>query len=124
MNQPTKMGKSLIKKTIEFLDDGYCCEYQLKHEPDGKFTFDGLVTSYYPSGNIFWTICFVDGREHGPYVMFWKNGNICRESNYNYGVLDGEYKDYDEDGLLRDHSCYVDGKKISLNDYKRQIGLN
>jgi len=113
-----------IEKKVGFLDDGYSCEFYMKYRPDGTSFFDGLITSYYPSGNIFWTRCLIDDIEHGPYVMFWENGNVFQESNYNYGVLDGEYKEYYKNGLLRDHSYYVDGEKISLNDYKKQIGLN
>ena len=37
---------------------------------------------------------------------------------------DGEYKEYYKSGLLREHSYYVNGEKISLNDYRKQIVLN
>ena len=113
-----------IEKKVEFMDDGYCSEFYVKYKSDGTSVFDGLITSYYPSGNIYWTRCLLDGIEHGPYIIFWENGNVFLESNYNYGTLDGEYKEYYKSGLLREHSYYVNGEKISLNDYKKQIRFN
>ena len=42
-----------IEKKVEFMDDGYCSEFYVKYKSDGTSVFDGLITSYYPSGNIY-----------------------------------------------------------------------
>ncbi len=54
---------------------------------------------------------------HGPYVAYYKNGNIREKGKYSKGKLHGEYDTYFADGTHRAHGTNVQGKarRITVN---------
>lgn len=57
---------------------------------------------------------YVDGTKkgnnfHGPYTVYFKNGNIKEERNYRKGTLQGEYKEYFSWGGIDEEKYYKDG---------------
>lgn len=50
--------------------------------------------------------------KNGNIITYHENGNICSESNYLNGKLDGEFKIYNENGKLMYHYSYKNGKLV------------
>lgn len=64
---------------------------------------EGNDTIFYPTGEINRTQIWENGKLHGPFVVFFRNGNKYIEGNYVDGVYAGEYivKDLDKNIILR-----------------------
>jgi antitoxin component YwqK of YwqJK toxin-antitoxin module len=63
---------------------------------------------------------FKDGKKHGPWVVFHKNGQLLRKGNYKDGKEDGPVVGYHDNGQLRIKGIYKDGKEdgpwVSYNE--------
>jgi antitoxin component YwqK of YwqJK toxin-antitoxin module len=59
-----------------------------------------------------------DGKKHGKWKEFYKNGKIKKEETYFHGVIEGLIKSFNKDGGIKDIEIYKDGieeeKKINL----------
>ncbi len=52
-----------------------------------------------------------DGKKHGIWKEFYKNGKIKREENYFHGIIDGMVKEFNKDGGIEKINVYSDGKE-------------
>ena len=50
------------------------------------------------------------GLKHGEYKEWYNNGQLREHSHYVDGKLEGEFKEWFRNGQLRKHARYVDGK--------------
>jgi len=54
--------------------------------------------THYSNGNMKQVYHLLDGREHGEVVFYFENGLIKEKGNYNYGVKNGKWVSWNEDG--------------------------
>jgi hypothetical protein len=59
---------------------------------------DGQWYAFFPDGSIQVEAFYIDGIEHGPYVVYRENGNPYYRGHYNHGNCDGTWYWYDETG--------------------------
>ena len=62
----------------------------------------------------------------GEFVRYWENGNLREHSHWENGKRHGEYKDYRENGQLMRHAFYENGKlngKFKMYHNNGQLGL-
>jgi antitoxin component YwqK of YwqJK toxin-antitoxin module len=50
-----------------------------------------------------------DGKKHGKWKEFYKNGKIKKEETYFHGVIEGLIKSFNKDGGIKDIEIYKDG---------------
>ena len=55
---------------------------------------------------------YVNGKQHGIAKGWSSNGNIKSISNYNHGVLVGDYTEYFYNGMLREKISYNNGDEV------------
>ena len=51
-----------------------------------------------------------NGKEHGPWVEYWENGQLSSEGTYKDGKKDGPWVAYNVNGRLQSKRTYKDGK--------------
>ena len=111
----------------EWDEDGKLVEHSLYK--DGKFIKSILPLAYvrskHPLGGV---ECYNlnNGKKEGVYKWYHDNELTLRElSVYKDGERDGEFKKWDENGNLKEHSLYKDGKLIKSllpsNELTRQF---
>jgi len=54
------------------------------------------------------------GEKHGPWEVYWDNGNLDYKGNYINGKKHGLFEDYWYDGILMYKTNYINGKKHGL----------
>ena len=69
--------------------------------------FTGNVTGNYQGS-------FRNGKEDGPWVSYWENGQLLKKGTYKDGKRDGLWFDYHADGTLWDYytGTYKNGVKV------------
>ena len=84
-----------------FLGLGYS---QQLVQVDGDFLTEnndkayGSYESRYENGHVKAQYNFLDGKEHGPTKLFYADGNLKEEGNYNYGVKTGTWTSWNQEG--------------------------
>ena len=56
------------------------------------------------------------GLKQGVWKTFYDNGRIKTEANYKNDILNGPYKEYDENGLVKVYFQYAEGKMLEKAD--------
>ena len=74
---------------------------------------DGVRKQVYKSG-MREEAAYKNGKKHGPYKAYWKNGKLHAKINYKNGLPEGVVKKYYHDGRLFEESHYKDGKKDGI----------
>ena len=59
---------------------------------------------------------YKDGKEDGPFEIYYPTGILKRKGFFQEGRLHGESESYDENGRLIDRSVYKNGEEISLKN--------
>ena len=54
--------------------------------------------THYSSGKMKEVYHLLDGREHGEVIFYFENGLIKEKGNYNYGIKNGKWVSWNEDG--------------------------
>ena len=57
-------------------------------------------------------ISYKDGKIHGPYVVYYDNGQLSSKAPYKDGKQHGPWLWYDKSGKLRSKENYKNGKEI------------
>ena len=70
-----------------------------------------IKKSYFPSGKIREIRSFNDGVRHGLQTAFWENGGKRFEYTAKYGVYEGEFKEWSENGQLFHLAHYKNGQE-------------
>ena len=55
---------------------------------------------------------FKDGKEIGPWVFYYDNGQLSSKGTYKDGKKEGPWVRYYEDGQLQEKGYYKNGKKV------------
>jgi antitoxin component YwqK of YwqJK toxin-antitoxin module len=76
---------------------------------DGKQ--DGPWVSYYENGQLYGKGTWKDGKQDGLWVSYYKNGQLYGETTFKDGVNDGPLVSYYEDGQLSEKGTYKDGER-------------
>jgi antitoxin component YwqK of YwqJK toxin-antitoxin module len=53
---------------------------------------------------------FRNGKEHGPFITFWDNGQLWRKGNFKNGEQDGPWTHYFENGVLASKGTFKNGE--------------
>jgi hypothetical protein len=83
---------------------------RVTYYPDGKTVYSKLTLNhgikhgpfirYYRNGQIFEHSAYRDGKKHGPARKYYKNGSLLAEFAYDNGILLPGLKEYHRDGTL------------------------
>ena len=74
---------------------------------------DGTVTLYYDNGKIKAERNYQNAKLNGSYRLYYPNGQIKLEGNYKDDKMDGTFRHYDEKGQLRAEEVYQDNLLIT-----------
>jgi antitoxin component YwqK of YwqJK toxin-antitoxin module len=79
------------------------------------------VREYYKSGKLKSERSYNEEKQlHGPYNIYYENGQLQEEEIYKNGFFDGPHKTYYENGQLKSEAFYKNGKAEGLSrDYYR-----
>lgn len=121
-----KIDSAIITKG-EFIDGKREGEwyYSLNdHIERGKYLYgerNGYWEHKYPNGKISFKGVFESGRPHGEHKYYSQNGVLIREEEYSYGVRDGKWRWFDDDGLEYLFIVYKDGVEKKVNGAKFKL---
>ena len=79
---------------------------------DGKR--EGLWTSFYENGQLWWKGPYKDGKLNGPYVWYYDNGQLSSEGTYKDGKREGPWVTYWGNGTVIEEytGTFKDGVKV------------
>jgi TonB family protein len=75
------------------------------------FSQNGLIKSFYSSGNVESEMNYKDSIREGETKYFYENGNIKEERNYSNGRVEGLVKIYSESGKLKEVYVIENGRR-------------
>lgn len=82
-----------------------------------KTVFTGVLKVKYVTGENFGTYNYIQGKQEGEQINFFKNGNIHTQLSMLNGKYHKEYKIFYENGKIQTNSLYEDGIQLSLASY-------
>jgi antitoxin component YwqK of YwqJK toxin-antitoxin module len=71
----------------------------------------GKYTSYYKNGQIRVDIAYQNGKRHGKYIEYYENGQLCINTTYQNDQMHGKYIKYYESGKIQINTTYQNGKR-------------
>ena len=74
-------------------------------------------------GQLFYICSYIDGKFHGEFKSYHKNGQLNDICSYIDGKKNGEAKTYDHNGRLCDICSYIDGKEVEYKRYYENVQL-
>ena len=80
----------------------------------GKEQFDGLVTYYYKSGNIFKEIHYEKGKRQGIQKTYYPTEEVKEMGVFDEGQKDGVWKTFYKNGKIETKGKYRDGEKVGV----------
>jgi antitoxin component YwqK of YwqJK toxin-antitoxin module len=74
----------------------------------------GVVTTYFPSGQLKSAIAFEDGKKQGLCRLYFADGSLEAEGSYANGRMSGAWSFHKADGTLDENrsGTYQDGQRI------------
>jgi len=96
------------------LDEGYNHFYFSERNKG----YNGRCNEVYPNGNKSLEKNFVDGKIHGKMQMWYENGQLASEKEFDMNLQVGEQIDYSEMGEVIFHAIYKRGKQTEVLVYK------
>ena len=90
--------------------------YYLNGRQDGKWI------SFYKNGNIKSIVNWKDGKLNGKYIIYENNGMKSTETVYKDGKENGDYFLYNTNGTYRTKGAYIMGKPVGLWEYYDKDG--
>lgn len=72
---------------------------------DGRL--HGAYERFYRDGSVFGRGAYRNGAWHGPFESFYRDGTLWMEGRYEEGSLDGPYVAYAEDGTVQERGTYA-----------------
>lgn len=94
------------------------------HSENGKYLYgerNGYWEFKHPNGKTAFEGVFEGGRPQGKHKYYNQSGVLIREEEYNYGVRDGKWRWYDDDGIEYLIIIYKDGLERKVNGAKFKI---
>lgn len=74
--------------------------------------FNGIIESFYDNGKLMDEAEFTDGHIGGVQREYYENGQMKSEYYEYFGKPEGNWKDWDENGTLINHSIWKEGERI------------
>lgn len=83
----------------------------------------GQYERFYRDGTVFGRGAYRDGAWDGPFESFYRDGTLWMEGRYEGGSLDGPYVAYAEDGTVQERGTYVAGAPCGtwIRDGEEQV---
>lgn len=75
------------------------------------YSQNGIAKSYYPDGNLYSEISYVNDVLDGTAYWYYPNGNLKMMKEFSKGKLNGYVREYYESGLLKEEYSVKDGIK-------------
>lgn len=75
--------------------------------------FSGKVRGSYVDGKKRFEVSYLNGREEGPYVIWYQNGGLMHQAVYRKGRYDGVSYWWNEKGQIAVTATYKSGKETS-----------
>ena len=85
--------------------------------PDKTDTTSFQAFIYYENGNLSHQAQFNKGKRTGQYLSYYENGNLNESYNYENGRLHGIIKRFTDTGEQTEESFYIDGKHILIKTF-------
>jgi len=76
--------------------------------------YSGQFIDYYYSGRKQGEGVFLNGKLYGPRKMYYQNGKLAMERDYQDGIENGFENEYYEDGSLKQKGAFVNGKEEGI----------
>ena len=93
--------------------------YQLNdHQEIGKYLYgerNGYWEHQYPNGKVSFKGLYEGGRPHGDHKYYNKRGILVRKEVYSFGIKDGKWRWFDDDGVEYLSITYKDGEEKKVN---------
>jgi antitoxin component YwqK of YwqJK toxin-antitoxin module len=84
-----------------------------KHSAERRSDETYVFLDYWEDGTLRQRQEFIgEGVEHGTATRYYRNGQLEYECQYVFGKLNGEYKEYDEEGNLTDVMMWANGVRL------------
>ncbi len=64
---------------------------------------------------------FVDGLPNGKHIWYWENGKIKQQGNYVMGRKTGDWKKFDQNGMLIITISYKNGKEVKYDGIEADL---
>lgn len=74
--------------------------------------FNGIIESFYDNGNLMDEAEFTDGHIGGVQREYYENGQMKSECYQYFAKPEGDWKDWDENGILINHSIWKEGERV------------
>ncbi len=75
-----------------------------------------LWKDIFPNGKTAFTGAYIEDNPNGKHTYYWDNGKLKEEGNYIMGKREGEWKKFDEEGLLFVRTFYRNGREIRYDN--------
>ena len=114
--------ESIIEDENTAIDSNYCiCSELIFDEPYNHFYrfekregFTGYCEEFYLDGKLKMTKNFVDGKLHGKMILYYDNGQIEEEKQFDMNFQTGEQITYTRKGEVKFHALYERGKQVKV----------
>ena len=73
---------------------------------------EGPWVRYYKNGQLSSKGTYKNGKQEGPWVLYHKNGKAWIKVTYKDAKQDGPYVEYDKNGQVKSKATYKDGVKV------------
>ena len=81
---------------------------------DGKRT--EMWKDYFPNGKPAFTGAYIEDNPNGKHTYYWESGKLKEEGNFIMGMREGEWRKYDENGILFVRTYYRNGREIRYDN--------
>ena len=99
--------------------------YQLNdHQEEGKYLYgerNGYWEHQHSNGKISFKGLYEGGRPHGDHKYYNKRGTLIKKESYTYGVKDGKWRWFDNNGVEYLSIIYKDGEEKKVNGEKFKL---
>jgi antitoxin component YwqK of YwqJK toxin-antitoxin module len=114
----------------EFLEGEKEGEWYYKlndHQEIGKYLYgqrNGYWEHQYPNGKVSFKGLYEGGKPHGDHKYYNKKGVLIRKEAYTFGVKDGKWKWYDDNGVEYLSITYKNGEEKKVNGERFKLESN
>lgn len=113
-----KSTRELKTQTSYYSDNPQQVEIEYTYyEENGERVRHGYYRMYWSNGNLKADANYQDGRGHGPQKTYYENGKLQEEWGMKDGLEDGIHKYYDESGKLWREEVWVENTRTSEKQY-------
>jgi hypothetical protein len=110
---PAEVVAGSQRLTLEerFADGSLHIRRQVVRSPSGEIYNDGLLTVWYPGGQLRSQGTWHNGKKDGPFTHWHPNGQKAKEVHYARGLAEGAYRQWDDQGRLEREESWSGGHR-------------